>query len=62
MGAAGTRERIIERNRYRPKSNVDAFRDQRIIGKRSTQTFKKKGDITIDSRGMAREVKKDGWN
>jgi hypothetical protein len=58
--AAGTKQRIIERCRYRPM--FDDKRDVRVTSNNgATQTFKQKGDIMLDSLGVAREVKDHGW-
>jgi hypothetical protein len=60
QNVAGTKQRIIERSRYRPM--FDDKRDVRVISNNgATQTFKQKGDIMLDSLGVAREVKDHGW-
>jgi hypothetical protein len=60
-GAAGTRQRIIERHRYmhRPK----AHRAIRVISdKGATQTYKKKGDlIIVNPHVKSMKVTQNGW-
>lgn len=59
--AAGTKQRIIERNRYQPSSNNKAHRKVRVISNRgATQTHKKAGDCIITDRGMI-EIKQEGF-
>lgn len=57
----GTKQRIIERNKYKPLYN--STRDQRIVGKNGkSQTFKMKGDIVFHENGRVREVAESGWD
>jgi hypothetical protein len=57
---AGTKQRVIERNRYRPM--FDDKRDVRVISNNgATQTFKHKGDIMLDSLGKKVEAQDHGW-
>lgn len=59
---AGTRERIIAANKYNPPKGRRAHRPVRVISnKGATQTYKKKGDLIIDSLGRSHEVKQNGW-
>lgn len=60
MGSAGTRERIIAANKYRPSSARKAARSIRLMSGRQ-QTHKHKGDIIIDERGRKQEVSQNGW-
>jgi hypothetical protein len=58
-GAAGTKQRIIERNRYQPRPK--AHRKVRTISDRgATQTFKKVGDLIITERATHR-VTREGF-
>ena len=58
--AIGTRERIIERNRYNPDKKAE--RKLRIVSKSGvTQTYKKKGDMIIYHDGRVEWVESNGW-
>lgn len=62
MKAAGTRQRIMEANRYQPSNLEKAKRATRIVSKQgSSQTYKKAGDIVIDSIDKPWHIECDGW-
>jgi hypothetical protein len=59
--AVGTRHRIIEAHRYNPSSIAKATRKTRRHKSGVIDTFKKKGDVVIDSAGRAYYVERSGW-
>lgn len=61
MGAAGTKQRIVERNRYREQDNVRGYRDARVNERGEQVTLKKRGDKVIHANGRVETVKYDGW-
>lgn len=63
MGATGTKQRIIERHRYRPMFPHLAERESRIIAANgANQTFKHPGDVTLNVLGQRKEVQEFTWN
>lgn len=57
----GTKARIIERNKYNPRSVNKAYRKVRVITTNgATQTYKKVGDCIITDRAKV-EIKTEGF-
>jgi hypothetical protein len=60
MGAAGTRQRIIEANRYNPSDQINPWRGTKEIDG-MIRSHKQAGDLVLTSTGM-KEVNQDGWH
>lgn len=60
--SAGAKQRVMNRCKYRPSSARKAARAVRVIAANgATQTFKKKGDLVINERGLY-EVTRHGYS
>lgn len=61
MADRNSYDRIIQRNRYNPVSLNRAQRKVRVIGTNgATQTYKRAGDLVLDSSGT-RRIEQEGF-